>query len=136
MVAADAEMLILAGRFGFTVTVVADELAVEQLPLWTTALNWVVCVNTPAVYVAEVFAISIHVLKGETELCHLMIVPVYPDNVSKPLVFPEQMVVPPETLPPTDIGATMSVAAFELLSATYGLGLTLLVLDSEAFLMI
>ena len=32
-----------------TVTVVALELATEQLPLWTTALNWVVAVKLPEV---------------------------------------------------------------------------------------
>ena len=32
---------------GSTVTVVGVELAVAQTPLWTTALNWVVCTNAP-----------------------------------------------------------------------------------------
>jgi hypothetical protein len=32
-----------------TVTVVAAELAAAHVPLWTTALNWVVCVNAPEV---------------------------------------------------------------------------------------
>ena len=31
------------------VTVVADELVMAHAPLWTIALNWVVCVNVPEV---------------------------------------------------------------------------------------
>lgn len=34
---------------GSTVTVVIEELAGAQFPLWTTALNWVACVNEPEV---------------------------------------------------------------------------------------
>ena len=52
-------------------------------------------------------------LNGETELCHLTTVPVFPDSVSRPLVLPEQMVVPPETVPPTEAGSTVTVAAAE-----------------------
>ena len=41
-------------------------------------------------------------------------VPVFPDNVKVPLVAPEQMVVPPVTLPPTDEGFTVTVVADEV----------------------
>ena len=80
------------------------------------------------------FAISVQDVKGETELCHLTIVPVYPDKVSKLLVFPEQMVDPPETDPPIETGKTVTTATFDKTVATYGLGLTLFVLERDAFL--
>ena len=56
-------------------------------------------------------AISDQVLNGVTELCHLTTVPVYPATVSNPLVFPAQMVEPPVTVPPTETGSTVTVAA-------------------------
>ena len=55
---------------------------------------------------SAVFTISVQVLNGDTELCHLTMVPVYPDKVSNPLLLPEQMVVPPVTVPPTETGST------------------------------
>jgi len=41
-------------------------------------------------------------------------VPVCPAKVSTPLVLPEQMVVPPVTDPPTEVGSTVTVVATEL----------------------
>ena len=61
-----------------------------------------------------VLAISVHVLNGDTELCHLITTPVCPERVSKPLVLPEQIVVPPDTLPPIEAGSTVTVVADEL----------------------
>ena len=59
------------------------------------------------------FAISVHVLKGDSELCHLTIVPVCPLKVNDPLVEPEQIFVPPVTEPPTVVGfTTMLVVLF------------------------
>jgi hypothetical protein len=58
-------------------------------------------------------AISFHVENGLTELCHFTIEPVYPDKVSKALILPEQIVVPPDTDPPTVRGFTIMVAALE-----------------------
>ena len=72
-----------------------------------------VCVNAPEVYVVRVFAISVHVLNGDTELCHFTTVPVCPESVSRPLVLPEQMVVPPDTDPPTLAGSTLTLALDE-----------------------
>ena len=51
-------------------------------------------------YVAAVFTISVHNVNGLTDDCHFVIVPEFPDKVSKALVLPEQIVVPPETVPP------------------------------------
>ena len=100
---------------GSTVTVVVDELAVEQLPLCTTALNWVVWVKAPDVKVA-VLALpkSVQVLNGETELSHLTTAPIFPANVKTPLVLPLQIVVPPVTVPPTEVGSTVTVTTAEL----------------------
>ena len=56
----------------------------------------------------------VHVVNGLTELSHPVIVPVFPDNVKVPLVAPEQMVVPPVTLPPTEPGFTVTVVAEEV----------------------
>jgi hypothetical protein len=69
----------------------------------------VVCVKTPEVYVDKVFVISAQTLKGDIDLCHLTTVPVWSERVSKPLVLPEHMVVPPVTLPPTVVGYTVTV---------------------------
>lgn len=97
-----------------TVAVVGEEFTIPQPIVWTTALNWVVSDNAPEVKVAETFTISIHVLKGETELCHLMTVPVCPESDNKPLLFPEQIVVPPVTLPPNvDASDTVNVRTAE-----------------------
>ena len=95
---------------GSTVTVVAVEFTGEHTPLCTTALNCVVCVNAPDVYVVPVWVMSVQVLKGDTELCHLTTPPVWPDNVSKPLELPEHIVVPPVTLPPTVVGSIVREA--------------------------
>lgn len=55
---------------------VAVELASAQTPLLTTALNCVVAVNAPEVYVVDVFEIVVHVVNGDTELSHRTIEPV------------------------------------------------------------
>ena len=60
-----------------------------------------------------VLTISVHVVNGEGDDCHLMIVPVCPLSVNVPLVEPLHIVVPPLTLPPTEVGVTVSVAEFE-----------------------
>ena len=44
-------------------------------------------------------------------------VPVFPLSVNVPLVAPEQMVVPPVTLPPTEPGFTVTVVAEEVADA-------------------
>ena len=48
----------------------------------------------------------VHEVNGATELSHLTTLPVLPVKVNAPLVAPEQMVVPPLTLPPTVRGLT------------------------------
>ena len=53
-------------------------------------------------------------LKGLTDDSHLVIVPVYPDKVNSPLVLPEQMVDPPVTEPPTEVGSTVTVVSAEI----------------------
>ena len=62
---------------------------------------------------AEVFAISVQSVKGEVVLCHLIMVPVWPEMVKSLLVLPEQTVVPPVTVPPTEIGSTVTVVSAE-----------------------
>ena len=62
---------------------------------------------------AEVFARSVQVSNGETELCHLTTDPVWPESVKRPLVLPEQIFVPPVTVPPTEIGSTVTVVSVE-----------------------
>ena len=94
-------------------TVVAAEVAVEQAPLCTTALNCVATVKAPEVYVVAVLAISLQVLPS-VELCHLVTVPVWPARVNTPLVLPLQTVVPPVTVPPTEVGSTVTVVEIEL----------------------
>ena len=66
---------------------------------------------------AEVFAISVQSVKGEVELCHLTMVPVWPESVKSPLVLSEQTVVPPVTVPPTEIGSTITVVSVEFSAA-------------------
>lgn len=65
-------------------------------------------------------------LKGLTELCHFTTVPVLPDKVSKPLVLPEQIVDPPETLPPAETGSTVTAAGAEFAVAQLPLWTTAL----------
>ena len=65
-------------------------------------------------YVVRVFAISVHTLNGDTELCHFTTVPVCPESVSRPLLLPEQMLVAPDTVPPMLPEFTVTVAAAEL----------------------
>jgi hypothetical protein len=102
---------------GSTETVVVDELAVAQEPLCTTARNCVVCVRAPEVYVVVVLAIVVQVVNGLTELSQRTTEPVCPLKVKVPLVDPEQIVVPPLTLPPTDAGFTVTVVADEVAEA-------------------
>ena len=66
---------------------------------------------------AEVFAISVQVSNGETELCHLTTGPVWPERVKRPLVLPEQIVVPPVTVPPTELVPTVTVVSVEFSAA-------------------
>ena len=65
-------------------------------------------------YVVEVLAIGVQVVNGETELSHLKINPVLPLKVNNPVVDPEQIVVPPVTLPPTEGGLTVTMVSVEL----------------------
>ena len=60
-----------------------------------------------------VFAIVVHELNGDTELSHLTMLPVCPLSVNVPLVVPEQIVVPPPTLPATVAGSTDTVVVDE-----------------------
>ena len=45
--------------------------------------------------------------------CHLTIVPVCPDKVKAVEFVPEHTVAPPDTLPPTEVGDTVTVALDE-----------------------
>ena len=53
-----------------------------------------------AVCVGVLFAISVHVVPS-MELCHFVIVPVFPFKVNVVLLVPEHTVDPPDKLPPT-----------------------------------
>ena len=88
-------------------TVVASELTGSQLPLWITALKWVVTVNGPDVYVADVAPSIADQLVPSTDDSHLVTSPVFPLRVSRPLVLPVQIIVPPLTVPPTFSGSTV-----------------------------
>ena len=57
---------------------------------------------------------STQLANGATELCHLVTVPVCPAKVSVPLVLPKHTFVPPVTLPPTEVGSTVTVTEMEL----------------------
>ena len=67
----------------------------------------------------SVFAIfvKLHEPEMSTPLCQRKTVPVWPDKVSKPLVLPEQIMVPPVTVPPTETGSTVTVAGSEFATA-------------------
>ena len=65
-------------------------------------------VKTPDVYVEDVFIMSLQEVPSGDD-CHLIIVPVCPDKVNKPLVLPVQIVLPPLTDPPADTGSTVTV---------------------------
>ena len=56
----------------------------------------------------------VHVVNGLTELSHLTTEPVFPVNVNNGLVEPEHTFEPPFTLPPTDVGSTVTVVGDEL----------------------
>ncbi len=47
--------------------------------------------------------------------CHLIILPVYPDNDSIVELVPEQTVIEPETAPPIELGNTETFTAVRLL---------------------
>ena len=55
----------------------------------------------------------VHVVNGATELSHLTTLPVLPDKVKVPLVEPVQMLVPPLTLPPAEVGLIVTVVDVE-----------------------
>ena len=59
----------------------------------------------------EVFEIAFQLLKGETELSHCTTFPVWPLSVKFPGDEPEHTLVVPDTVPPTDVGETVTVAA-------------------------
>jgi hypothetical protein len=61
-----------------------------------------------------VLTISFHVVYGETELCHLITVPVWPAKVRSPLVLPEHTLEAPVTTPPTETGSIETVVAADI----------------------
>jgi hypothetical protein len=67
--------------------------------------------------VVEVLVIDVQVLNGDTELSHLITEPDCPLKVSVPLVDPEQMVLPPATLPPTEPPLTVTVVGVDVAGA-------------------
>ena len=92
----------------------ALENASLQTPLFVTALKCVVSDKLPEVKVPVVIAVSVHVEKGVVEYCHFSMFPTNPLKVSNPEGFPEQMVLPPLTEPPTVAGSTVTVVDVEL----------------------
>jgi hypothetical protein len=100
-------------EIGFTVIVASVEFVDEQTPLVTTAWYFVVAVKFVAVRVPVVFVISTGVTQLSVDDCHLVTVPVCPDNVSIVVLVPEQTVALPATEPPTDTGETVIVASVE-----------------------
>ena len=58
----------------------------------------------------------VQVVNGATELSHLTTLPILPLSVNVPLVAPEQIVVPPLTLPPALVGLTVTVVVLEVAS--------------------
>ena len=72
--------------------------------------------SAPDVCVAVVLLMPVHVVNGATELSHLTTLPILPLSVNVPLVAPEQIVVPPLTLPPAVAGVTVTVVDDELAS--------------------
>jgi hypothetical protein len=73
--AGSAAINTLTGCDGLTVIVDADDATLEHTPLCTNALNCVVWVNAPEVYVVLVFTMSSQSVPL-VELCHLTIEPV------------------------------------------------------------
>ena len=65
----------------------------------------------------DVFEIVVQLVNGLTELSHLTIEPLFPVKVNKPLVEPEQMVVPPDNEPATVVVFTVTVVVLELTAA-------------------
>ena len=100
----------------FTVTKVGTEVVTEQVPLCTTALNWVDCVKATEVYVVAILGLetALQVVNGDTEFSHLTTLPTLPARVKLPLVLPLQIVVPPVTAPPTEVGSTVTVVGVEV----------------------
>jgi len=99
---------------GATVMVASDELAGEQVPLVTTALNFVVVTRFVAVYVAAVLVMSVEVAQLSVEYCHLVMLPVYPERVRRVLFTPVHTVAEPATDPPTEPAVTVTVTSDEL----------------------
>src|SRR5665213_1156950 len=101
----------------FTVMVTGFEFTDAQAPLCTTALPKVVWVRLLNGCEVLIFAISTQVVPS-TENCHFKTFPVCPVKLTVPLLVPEQTVELLPTLPPTDIGLTVIIAAFDSLVAT------------------
>jgi hypothetical protein len=73
----------------------------------------VVCDNAPEVYEVPIFVISVQVVNGEIELCHLRTEPIFPVKDSNPLVLPEHNVLLPFTVPPIVVGDIVTVVETE-----------------------
>ena len=76
-----------------------------------------VAVKAHDVKVVDVFAISVHVENALTDDCHFVTDPVFPDKVNNAMLLPEQIVVPPATVPATVVGETVTVVATEFAAA-------------------
>ena len=97
------------------VIVASVEFIGEHTPLVITAWYFVVAVIFEAVRVFVVFAISTGVTQLSVDDCHLVTIPVWPDNVSVVLLIPEQTVALPATVPPTETGLTAIAASDEFI---------------------
>jgi hypothetical protein len=98
---------------GSTVIVASAEFVEEQTPLVTTARYFVVAVRFVAVSEVVVLATSFTVLQLSVDHCHFVTEPVCPERVRAVLLVPEQTVVLPATVPPTEAGSTVTVASVE-----------------------
>lgn len=96
-----------------TVTVAAEEKAVAQVPLLTTALYWVFCVIFVKLLLLVVLAIAVQVAPPSMEYSQFCTEPVFPLSESVPEFEPLQTVWLLETDPPTDTGSTVMVAGDE-----------------------
>ena len=94
---------------GLTVIVASPELTAEQGLLCTTARYFVVAVRFVAVSVEVVLAISADEDQLSVEYCHLVTLPVFPDNVRVVLFVPVHTVALPAMVPPTEVGLTLMV---------------------------
>lgn len=98
---------------GSTVTTNGVANASGQEAEVNTALKARLTVNTPGLKVVLVLEMSVHAVKGETEVCHLSIVPVCPDKVNVPGELLKHTLLIPVITPPTGAGFTVIVAALE-----------------------